>query len=392
MIVRRLLIIVAAVLLAIQVVRNAAVEALAELEPAQAARLWPSHPSVELSLGMLGIGRSSRAGAPVTPSSIATIDKAALKSPLAPEPYLVHGVQAQLAGRGAAARRDFVAAQWRDPRSLPAAYFLADYDFRNGRPIEGLKQAAILARLSPGGPTAIAPYVAAYAQRRENWPQIRVLFRSEPEMEGNVLAAMAANVGNADAVLALADSSQRKPDSPWLKVLLRGLVDDGQYGRARSVWASVSGVPAASGSLLYDPGFSAAGAPPPFNWDLTSSTIGLAERQPGGRLHVLFYGQPDGVLASQLLLLSAGAYRLQMQLSPGATHPETLSWSVRCANSSEPFARAGVEPASAKGWTFLVPLGCDAQWLELSGRSGDIAQQSDATIGGLRLNRVGRGG
>ena len=43
--------------------------------------------------------------------------------------------------------------------------------------------------------------------------------------------------------------------------------------------------------------------------------------------------------------------------------------------------------ATARGWTFLVPDNCAAQWIELTGRSGDVAQQSDVTIGGLSLRR-----
>jgi hypothetical protein len=61
---------------------------------------------------------------------------------------------------------------------------------------------------------------------------------------------------------------------------------------------------------------------------------------------------------------------------------------VRCDKSSEPLASVGVREAAARGWAFQVPNNCPAQWIELSGRSGDIAQQSDATIGGVGLRRV----
>ena len=54
------------------------------------------------------------------------IDDAAGKVPLAPEPFLVRGVQAELAGNSQLAAQAFAAAEWRDPRSLPARYFLAD--------------------------------------------------------------------------------------------------------------------------------------------------------------------------------------------------------------------------------------------------------------------------
>jgi hypothetical protein len=378
-------------LLSAEVVRNAAVAALAELHPADAARIWPDHPAVELSLGMTEIGRASRARTGVNPATISMIDAAALQAPLSPDPFLVHGVRAQLAGQMSAARRDFAAAQWRDPRSLPAAYFLADYYLRAGRAVDGLRQASILARLSPGGATTIAPFVAVYARNPRNWAQIRALFSTEPAIESEVLAALARDAANAPAVLQLADANHRRADSPWVPALLHSLVAAGEYQQAHAVWASVSGERSAPGTLLYDASFSAPEAPAPFNWSLTSSTVGMAERQPGHRLHALFYGQEDGVLASQLLLLPPGSYRLQMQLAPGATHPETLSWSVRCDKAPEPFASVGVEVAAARGWDFVVPAGCAAQWLELSGRSGDIAQQADVSLGGLSLSRAAPG-
>jgi len=388
---RRLLVVVVALLLAGQVVRNAAVAALSEFRPASAARLWAHHPTVELSLGLLEIGQASRARTRVPPVSIAMIDDAAGKSPLSPEPFLVHGVQARLAGDIDAARRDFVAAQWRDPRSLPAAYFLAEYYFRSGRPIDGLRQTAILARLSPGGITTVAPYVAAYAQERSNWSQIRDLFKSEPSIEDDVLSALAQNSANTDAVLALADAKHRRSDSPWVTVLLHGLVDAGQYSRAKAIWAALGGVRSASAELIHDATFEDAKAPPPFNWALTSSTVGLAERQHGQRLHAIFYGSEDGALASELLLLPPGTYRMQFRLAPSALHPEAISWSVRCDKAEESFATVTVDAGANRGWQFQVPVNCQAQWLELTGRSGDIAQQSDVTITDLRLVRMGAG-
>lgn len=387
MIVRGSIVVVAALLLAVQVVRNAAVHALATLHPASAAKLWAGHPQVEMSLGLADIGQAARERKPIDERTFAMIDDAASKSPLSPEPFLVRGVQAQEAGKLDAANSAFRAAQWRDPRSMPAAYFLANYDFRSGHLLEGLKQTALLARLSPSGVTAAVPFVATYAREPSNWPQMRALFRSQQNLEGGVLSSLARDGRNTEAILALADPDYRKPHSEWVPILLSSLVTSGDYARARAIWSSIGGGNA--GALLFDAGFSEPGPPPPFNWSLASSTIGLAERQSGGRLHLIFYGNEDGVLASELLLLPAGTYRLQMQLSGAPVHPEALSWSIRCDKSSEPIASIGIDAAARQGWTFQVPANCPAQWIELSARSGDIAQQSEATITGLSLSRAG---
>ena len=388
---RRAVIVVFALLLAVQVVRNAAVTALATLHPGNAAKLWATHPAVEISLGLARIGEAARARQSIDPATFAMIDDAAVKSPLSPEPFLVHGVKEKTAGNLDAARRVFVAAQWRDPRSLPAAYFLADYYFRTGHVLDGLQQTTLLARLSPGGVTAVAPFIASYAQNRANWPQMRALFRSQEGFEDQVLSVLAQNAANADAVLALADADHRKPSSPWLATLLQTLVNSGDYARARAIWSSVGGGQLGN-QLIYDATFSSPGPPPPFNWTFSTSTVGIGERQPGGRLHVIFYGNEDGVLASELLTLPPGSYRLQMQVVGAPVHAETLRWSVRCDKAQEAIGSASIVDAATRGWTFQVPSNCPAQWLELSGRSGDIAQQSEVTITGLGLSRVGNNG
>lgn len=390
MIVRRLAVVAIGLLLAVQVVRNAAIAALSAVHPATAATIWAGHPSVEIWLGLTQIARASRERRAVDQRTFAMIADAAVKAPLSSEPFLVRGVQAQTMGDLQTARAAFAAAQWRDPRSLPAAYFLAEYNFRSGHALAGLEQTTLLARLSPGGADAVAPFVAAYAENRANWSRMRALFRSQEGLENNVLAVLARDSRNTDAVLALADANHREPDAAWLRTLLQSLVASGDYARARAIWSSLGGARAGP-ELVYDAGFSSPGPPPPFNWSFASSTIGLAERQPGRQLHVMFYGNQDGVLASQLLLLPPGTYRIQFRLAGAPLHPEALRWSVRCDKSQEPVASTDVKQGATGAWSFQIPVNCTAQWLELSGRSGDVAQQSDVTIGGLRLTRVGAG-
>lgn len=378
-------------LLAIQVVRNAAVEQLAALHPEAAAKLWRGHPAVEISLGLANVGNAAREQRPINPGTFAMIDDAAAKAPLSSEPFLVRGVQAQLAGNFRSALQAFTAAQWRDPRSLPAAYFLADYYFRTGRPLQGLVQTAILAKLSPQGGDTIAPFLATYARDRANWPQIRALFRSQEALQDSVLSALAREAGNADAVLAIAGPSYRRADSPWVPVLLSSLAANGNYQRAHDIWASVAHVRPQAAALLFDGDFTQAAPPPPFNWTLTTSTVGLAERQTGKGLHVIFYGNQEGVLASQLLLLRPGMYQLKLQISGGPAS-DALRWSIRCDKASQPIATVTLREAASRGWAFGVPDRCAAQWLELSGRSGDIAEQADVSIDRLFLTRAGSDG
>jgi hypothetical protein len=383
--------VIVALLVAVLAVRNAAVQAWVELEPQRAVAVWSGHPDAQMSLAMIQIAQAMRDRKPIPPSVFKRIDQAALRAPLAPEPFLVHGVATDLAGNGAAAERDFLAAQHRDPRSLAAAYFLADRYVRSGDAERGLKQIAILARLAPGGPANVAPYLATFAANRSNWPQLRTLFRTEPELGDAALRALAMDPANAPAILALANARQRSPSAPWAPILLGRMVAAGQFGQARAIWSSVSNLGVTADTLLFDSGFSNPAPPPPFNWELASSTVGVAERRPGGALHVMFYGQEDGALARQLLVLPAGAYQLTMRLQPGSEHPEVLYWTARCATGSGEISRIRLDQATS-GWNFQVPGGCPAQWLELIGSAADVPQQSDATLSSLALRRGGGSG
>lgn len=388
MIARAIVVVLAAGLLMVQIVRNAVVASEATRNPQRAARVWSGNPAIETSRAMAAIAQAAREGRQVPASAFAAMRLASVREPLAPEPFLVRGVQAELSGDPRTAERAFQAAQWRDPRSLSAAYFLADAYLRAGDVSRGLPQVAALARLAPGGTSAVAPYLAAYARSPRNWPALRSLFQAHPEMAGPALTELAKTASSASAVLALADLRQKAGDAPWLAPLLNSLTVAGDYGRAQAIWARATGV--RPGPYLYDASFSDKTSPPPFNWSLTSSAVGLAERQAGGRLHVVFYGRDDGILATQLLLLQPGRYRLSMQLTGDAARARSLNWSIWCDKAAEPISSVTID-AAARGWQFTVPQGCRGQWLRLSGAAGELPQQVDVTIAGLKLEEAGAG-
>jgi hypothetical protein len=336
---------------------------------------------------MTEIGTAAHEHKPVAGATFDMINDAAGKAPLAPEPFLVRGVQAELLGKKDIAAQAFMAAERRDPRSLPARYFLADIFYRSGDPHRTLEQIAVLAKLAPNGTQTLAPYLAAYAKDRSSWPYLRELFRSNRDLADASLMSLASDPAYADAVLALADR-RNAARSGWAPTLVNSLVNAGAYGRARSVWSLAAKAPLPPALTVFDAGFTDTRSPPPFNWNLVSSTVGLAEREPGGRLHVIFYGQEDGVLASQLLVLAPGPYRLTMGVAGDQARLRAMNWSLRCDRSPKPFASVGLG-AVVHGWTFTVPLGCPAQWLELSGTSGEISQQTEVRISGLKLGRAG---
>ena len=384
---RRTLAVLGALALAAVVVRSAAVQALAEADPATANAIWSAHPSVAIALASSDIAKAAGAGKPIGDRAFTALAGAATKAPLAPQPFIVRGIRLQLAGREPEAERAFAAARWRDPRAVPARYFLATSLLRQGK-VDGLREVAALTRLSPGGIVAATPYLAAFARQKEARGPMRALFRTDPRIRDAVLSSLANDPANLGQVMELGGNAFAA-DAPWVARMIQTLVEHRQYDRARALWARTAGInPSATLGPLFDPNFSDSASLPPFNWELASSTLGLAERR-SGRLQAIYYGQEDGALARQLLVLKPGRYRFDAPARGGAEDGEgsALVWTLRCADAQGGNALASA-PASAKGLTFTVPESCPAQWLELVGRSSDTGREIEMVIGPVSLSRA----
>jgi hypothetical protein len=237
-----------------------------------------------------------------------------------------------------------------------------------------------LVSLQSRGLEVFIPALVGYARAPGAVPQLRAFFRQYPRLEADVLALLARDAANADLVLALA--TQRRPVPDWRGPLVSALAASRQYAKAYATWGRVSGINSRPG--LFNPGFAAIAAPPPFNWAFEQTSEGVAEPDAKGGLSVLFYGRAKAVFARQLLLLPPGPYRLVMRIDGVSGEPGAIHWGLRCANTDKVLAdlplRAGAVAAG-----FAVPSQCPAQWLELSGIAGDVPQTSEATIGNLQL-------
>ena len=369
----------AACALAGMVVQNATVVALASSDPDTAAAVWPGHPTVAVTQATRQIAAATGAGQAIDPSAFALLERAARRAPLEPQPFIVAGIRAQLSGQADMADRAFAAARLRDPRSLPARYFLATSRLQRGD-IEGLRDVAALARLEPNGGKALVPYLANLARQPQARAGIRAMFRASPGVRDAVLSSLAADPGNVGLVLALGETAD-PAKGPWLKTMIDVLIANRRYAEAKSLWERTAGTRSQG---LFDADFRNPSPLPPFNWELTSSSLGLAERR-SGRLQVIFHGQDSGTLARQLMLLPPGQYRISAPAS-GPDGSGALHWLVRCDKGTGELARAAVRQG---GLAFGVPAGCPAQWLELTARATDFGRQAETSIGPLSLARMG---
>lgn len=305
--------------------------------------------------------------------------RVAVKAPLSPDPFLIAGAIAETEGRDAAAERLLLAARDRDPRSRGTRFLLAERYLRTGRVADGLMEMQALVNLQARGIEAFRPALATYARTAGAVPELRAFFAQNPRAEAGILTLLATDAANADLVLALASGKPAQPD--WRPTLVASLASAGQYARARALWAQFYGFRPGQG--LFNPTFAEAAPPPPFNWKFAQSTNGVAEPDGKGGLNILFYGRANTVLASQLLLLSPGRYRLAAS-TEGNDVEGALRWTARCADSKLNLLTLDMRRGTTSG-EFTVPTNCRGQWLELRGIAGESPRTTELTIRGLRL-------
>jgi len=385
--VRALRIIVAALfglLAAVQIVRTAIVGAEGDGNSRLTSSVWPTHPDVLAQAAMRGVARSAVSGDPLDAATIATVHELARTAPLAPEPFLIEAAVAQRNQQWSKAEPLLLEARWRNPRNPAVRYLLASNHLASGKIVDAVREMVDLPRLVPG--IGVAETLANYAKSPGAAATLRQVFAEYPDLELAVLGQLATNPQNADLVMSLATRNKNKATSEppaWQGLLLSKLVESGAYDKASGLWRTLTGF--SKRELIFNPEFSASNAPPPFNWSLTSSSAGVAERDNGG-LRVLYFERENIVLASQLLLLAPGTYRLDWTISGDLGPSRSVRWTLRCL----PGQTVVMDQAagSMSGQIKIAGSGCRAQQLQLEGRAQEFSGQADFRLSGLRLRKV----
>jgi hypothetical protein len=385
-----------AVLLAWWVVKTSSVDALVRRNPAAAAIVAPDHPRVRIALAMaefrLRQGRLSG-------ESRASVRRALAQAPLIEEPFYLAAIEALAAKRDTEAEALLHEARRRNPRARTARLILLDRHLRHNRVAEAGVEIAALNRLMPRAAEVLVPELARMVREPRTGAALIGVLAHEPALQQAVLAQLATSGADPDLILRIAGSnaatSPTKDGLPWQQVLLARLVERGDVVRAHRLWRSFSGFgPGGDEKGVYDGRFEGQRGAPPFNWLLVSGAAGVAERTGAPALEVEYYGRLNVDLASQLLMLRPGRYRLQFRAEGDAKgEGSRLLWSVSCNMSkapllSLPLTDIDYAPRAVAG-TFTVPAGCPAQWLKLSGVAGEFANAQNATISEIRVTGGG---
>lgn len=387
---RALVVLPLAALLAVGAVRAMTFVAPSTHQLRTIAPAFASHPDAMVDRAMAEIGTAAARGDTVPTSARQAILAVARKAPLAPDPFLVEGAIAQMSSDQPRAERLFLAARARNPRSQGARYFLADRYLKTNRILPGLVELGALARLSEKASQPLIPALAAYARSPGAITELRRFFKLSPATRDRTLSLLAEDAGNAPLVLALAPEPRPgAPAADWHGRMIQSLVATGDYAGADALWSRISGI--ANRGLLFNPQFRDSSAPPPFNWQFSSGASGVAEPSGSGGLDVIYYGRDEVALASQLLRLAPGRYRLAMRVEGPSSGPG-LAWGVSCVPGNSALLRLslGAIGKGQVGGAFAVPpAGCPAQALELRGRPGESSGTAQLTIFDLKLDRLG---
>lgn len=389
---RALVVLPLAALLMIGAVRAMTFVAPSDQPLRSLAPSFDGHPEAMTDSAMAEIGAAAARGADMPESARQGLAAVALKAPLAPDAFLVEGTVAQMAGDGARAERLFVAARTRNPRSEGARYFLAERYFKTNRIQAGLVEMAALARLSERASEPLVPALVAYAQTPGAIAELRRFFATEPVVRDRTLGLLAGDARNATLVLALMpDARPGAITGDWPQRLIRSMVVAGDYAGAEAMWVRLSGV--ARRGLLYNPQFRDLPAPPPFNWTYGSGSAGVAEPSGSGGLDVIYYGREDVSLASQMMRLAPGRYRLAMRID-GPSRADGVAWTVACYPDNKSIFQLplGTVDKGVIAGTFVVPAsGCAAQSIELRGRPPEVTETAQVSIFDLKLEPVAGG-
>jgi hypothetical protein len=339
---------------------------------------------------MAAIGDAAGRQQDLSPKILHQVQQYAAKAPLAPEPFLVHGALAQLAGRDSTAERLYVEARRRDPRSRAARYFLAERYLRTGRVEPALVEMAVLGGLT-GTVGVFVPALSAYARTPGAVPHLRRFFRSAPEFEPAVLADLAADTKNLDLVFALWSgplASPRSTQKDWQARMVAALANAGEFRRAHAAWRQFSGVGTVP-TGVFNSEFRSSDAPPPFNWTFGSAG-GLAQPAGRGQLDVIYFGREAAVLAQQLMLLEPGRYVLGMQVAGNIDPATELAWTIECVPQRRSILTLSVHRRSSGRLQgeFAIPAGCPAQQLQLSGAPSDFTRATEFSLSRFELSRA----
>ncbi len=375
------------------VVKTSVANGLAGTNPYAAVSVAPGDPDVALAIAMTEF--TTRRGLVSDPAK-RNARAAALKAPLAEEPFLLAAVDALARKDVRRGEQLLLAARQRDPRSEWTRLLLLDRYIRRSDITAATQEMTALSGIAPGAGGVLIGELARLAKSPESISALESALRKHPRFRDELLQNLASNNADPDLILRIARNVPAHPGAgpaPWQGQLVTSLAERGQIQRAYELWRTFF-VPRApeKKSGVYDGGFQGLPGGAPFGWHFAPSPAGLAERTGAKTLQVDYYGRDPAELASQMLLLPPGKHRLLIRAQGDAEgEGSKLSWKVQCHPSKAEVAdltlRKLTYAAKVMTVNFTVPpSGCSAQWLRLIGTPGEFPKGQNATMSAVQIS------
>lgn len=351
-------------------------------DPAGAHRLAPGDGRVTAQLAQQLAGVNATAADRTRADQVA---RAALdQAPLAVAAVSTLGIDAQIRGDTAGARRLFAYAERVSRRDLQTQLWAVEDAVGRGDVLGALRHYDIALRTTRNAPELLFPVLVSALPEPPIRKALAATLAARPIWAADFIAYAAGNSpdprATADLFLALRRAGVAVPEDSGV-VLIRTLAARDLMDSAWSYYALTHAH--ADRRRSRDPRFTAEPASPSiFDWTPVSDAGTSATIQRAGRGGLVDFAAPasvGGPLLRQVQLLPPGEYRIQGH-SIGINQPVEASpyWALTCADGRELGRVVVPNSTQANGMfagRFSVPTGCPSQTLTL------IARPSDAVLG-----------
>ena len=356
--------------------------------------LVPEDPSVTISEAMDEF-RSSRGES--VQEILPITDAAANYAPLDGRIFLLHAFASLRSDPDNPPFEQLEISRTYGPRLSETRLLLLESYGKTGRPGDAFAEADVLTELLLSDRALIVELLVELVLREEMEPEVAEALSRSP-LRGRVMFRLALRRADPELLVYLAQNmrglARDENERQWIGQFARQVANRIGSDTARDVWAELHDVDGrATGKSVLDPDFASISGTPPFGWDVGRSALGNSEISDGA-LDVLYYGRREGSLASQLLLLESGDYRLTIEGdSADSDQPDALSWQVSCTEGDEillSMTVTEIAESSGRPVEFSVPAeNCAAQELQLVGTPSSEGRRQSASFESLRIERGG---
>lgn len=363
-------------------------------DPALAYRLAPYDGRITAAYA------TSLAGDGATPEDRARADALAKRAleqdPTAVAAVATLGVNADIRGDKAAARRYFTYAQKLSRRDLRTQLFMIEDAVQRGDMPEALHQYDITLRVFPTLGEMLYPVLASASSDPTIRRELVKTLAGKPLWAENFVNFVAGNGPDPKSTAALFIDLRRAgvpvPETARAGAV-NALIADGQIDAAWSYYAAIR--PAADRRRSRDPKFAATTeTPSQLDWVSINDGSGLTTSIQSGLFDFAAPASVGGPMLQQLQLLPAGTYRLSghsvgIEQAAGALP----YWTLKCQDGRE-LGRVEVPNSSVANGnffgTFSVPTGCPVQTLVLMARPSDAVSGLSGQFDRVELAPVAR--